>query len=382
MRKALPVLLAGFVVGLATLATAYLTAYTSQRRSIVLLLLAIGLALPASAVARRKLGVGAALAVWIGVLPLAGAIRRVMGRHVDAVASMHKLGLWRRDAALARGAVEWRVDAPLLEGMWRMPMFVAIAWAVVAVVAAAIVTVVMRSRFHAKAAQSIVIAAWVASLGALALSATAIVRELDRTDALGWARALPTVPVPEQLGRLPACGQPNDGEQITLHGAEFDVEYHPLGCVVRLSRHDARSEGLSTFGLEKLTLHHDPQLDVDVAATPDVVSIFHRPNEPPKVAPISTIPRVHRLSGAATSVLALALLSWRRRSAGVQVARRHFLPSSRSLPTPAPESGPYRSARSNDPLRDDDRVLRAAIALALAVLGAAPLFALFAGGVG
>lgn len=366
MRRIVAVLVAGLVAGVAVIWTSYLTAITGQRRSIALLVFAVLLALPTSAIVRRRLGPGAAVAVWLGLVPLGEAIRRVMGRHVEVYSGMRDTGAWRREATLARGALEWRLDAPIVHGLWRSPTLVAFAWGVAAAVVAAAVIALLRSRWSGPVARGIVGAAWTVTVGGAGLFMVASAREAGRTDAVTWARALPTLALPAQLARLPACGSASEGEAVTLHGAELDVEFRPVGCLVRFSRNGAQSGLHPTYTLMKLTLHHDPVLDVDVAANVSEISVFHPPDQRAKMPPVSTIPLAHRISAAATSLIGLALLAWPRRSA----------------PRDRREHGPYRTATADEPDPAEPHTLRAAIALAIALLGAAPLLALFAAGLG
>lgn len=366
MRRILAVLVPALVAGIAVLGVSHLTAITGQRRSIALLVSAVLLSLAAAAIVRRRLGSGAAVAVWLGLVPLGEAIRRVMGRHVEAYTGMRDTGVWRSETTLARGALEWRLDTPIVHGMWRSPTFVAFAWGVVAALVAAAVTTLLRSRWSGRATRGLLRFAWVATLAGASLAVAAIAREAGRTDPVTWARALPTVPLPTQLANLPACGSTSEESEVTLHGSTFDVEFRPLGCLVRFSRNGAASGLHPTNGLMKLTLHHDPVLDVDVAVDVGQVSVFSALGERAKVPPVSTIPLAHRISAAATSLIALALLAWPRRAA------RRF----------ERDGGPYRTATVDEAGSDEQRAVRAAMALAIVALGAAPLLSLFTSGLG
>lgn len=363
MRKVVPVLLAGIVAAVAVLATSFITASTAHRRSIVLFVVAVALALPASWPLRRSHGAHAAASVWLGIAPLGFAIRGVMGRHVQQYRGMIASGTWTRP--FARGALEWRVDTPILRGMWPFPVLVSIVWALVAIAMALLFARLARSRWSAKLPQALVATAWIVTLASLLVSGAANVREARRTDPVAWARALPELPRPAQLDNL-RCDAPQlENEPVTFHGAEMDVEVRPLGCLVRLfTHHDTASTELSGHLVEKLTLHRDPVLGIDVAALPTEISIFRASDRAPPDPPISRIPLAHRVSGSLAAVFALALLSIGRRAGGTRIV----------------EDGPYRGAMHDDALRDDGRLVRAASALAIATLGVAPLFTLLEAG--
>ena len=78
---------------------------------------------------------------------------------------------------------------------------------------------------------------------------------------------------------------------------------------------------------------------------------------------VATYARRWHGAAAFTTILAFALLLWRR-------------PRPKKV---AAAELPYRSAQSSDELRDDARAVRAAAALAIAALGIAPLLAWFTG---
>lgn len=353
MRRIVPALLAAFVVGLAVFATAVVTAASGQRRSMVLLVLAVGLALPTSIGVRRRLGVGAAAAIWLGFAPLGFAIARVMKRHVEALTLMSHSGVWHDPAPLARGALEWRLDTPFVQGNFRDPVMVAFAWSTLAMVVALVVSVVASTRASTLLSRGVSALGWVTVAAALSATGFAIVREAGKTTAMEWARGLPLVPLPEQLKKVDCDAIAPEGE--TLHGPVYDVEVAKNPCSIRLVRGEARSA--LTGPIDELTLHHDPTLGLDVLVSRRAISLMRPENAPGKDPPIGLIPLDLRISAAVTSLLALALLLFRPR---------------REPRIEGPTSA-YRGTAPEDPLRDDARLVRAAAAITSALLGVAPL---------
>lgn len=163
LSRVVPILLCGLVSGAAVLVTVKATAGNDLRRSTVLLAAAVGLAALVATLARRWWGASAGVAIWLAVAPLAEAIRRVMGRSVEAFVAADSL--YRG----VSGSGEWRLDTPLRHGMWRQPSRVVAAWSIVGLVVGAVVVGLAR-----RVRRPTLVAAWGAFAASLALVLAAI----------------------------------------------------------------------------------------------------------------------------------------------------------------------------------------------------------------
>ena len=159
------VVLCGLVSGAAILVTVQATAGTDLRRSTVLLAAAVLLAASTATVARRWWGASAGVAVWLAIAPLSEAIRRVMGRSVEAFVAADPL------YRAASGSGEWRLDAPLAHGAWRQPWRVVASWWLVGLVVGAVVVGLGH-----RARRPTLVAAWCAFAASLALVLAAVFR--------------------------------------------------------------------------------------------------------------------------------------------------------------------------------------------------------------
>lgn len=356
MRKLGPLALAGLVPAFSVVAASVLTRSGGLRRSTALLVLAVALAAPIAAYLRRSHGVAAAAAMWLAIAPLAEAIRRVMGRSIQAFQTQISSGWWS-----PQPLQEWRLDTPIVHGFWPLPPLVALVWALVGACTAAVVW-----RWHERLRGAIVAFAWGVTALSFALVCATLHRESRRDDVFSWARALPQLPRPERLASVPRVCEPQWKSEMYYGSSDgFDVHYQP--CTFRLARGDSYSGFLSVAHLDRLTLHHDPRRGVDVVVMPDAVSLLQRDSASAVEPPVTRIPREHRIVALCTTTLALALLAWPRR---------------RRATAPSEPDAPYRPAPAPEPLRDDELTVRAAAAASLALLGSAPVIAWWLAGLG
>lgn len=169
-RRPLLALLAALVSALAVGITSVVTHGAAFRRSTTLLVVAVTLTAAVARMARRWIGRRGAVALWLSIAPLAWAVHGVMLRHVSTFAGLAPENADAR-ARLAELPVEFRLDAPIAIGLWRVPIAVALVWGAIAAGVALLASVLAPRVTESGAAKRLCIATTLAmAFGALSLA--------------------------------------------------------------------------------------------------------------------------------------------------------------------------------------------------------------------